>query len=239
MSGAREVLKKTAGIELLEIKVADKTRKLGFARFRGRIDRREFVEYMQRKYIHVYSLERTDRPLVQNLRELITRAEAAGDVTIDTGHAALAPALAALGILRAWRCQVRAANSQFAVIPRIERLFVVLDSHLALLAARGIPVPTPKPGDEAGRIPRSGRKLFRRWGYKGSELTATTRAIELPVFDHFVRELRKIEKEAAAVAQRVASKNERAARQHRKSSERARQLATLLRRGTAAMRFVD
>jgi len=233
------VLKKSAGIELLEIKSADKTRKLGFARFRGRIVRHEFIGRMNRESIHVYSLERTDRPLVQNLRERITRARAAGDLAIDTGQGALAPALVALGILRAWRGQVRRANSQFAVIPRIERLFVVLDLHLALLAARGIPVPTPKPGDEAGRIPRSGRKLFRLWRLDGRELTAVTRAIELPVFDHFVGELRKIEKAAAAVAGRVAGKNERAARQHRRSSERARQLAALIRRGTAALRFVD
>ena len=240
------------GVEVLTVGTALGNRDLGIARFQtpgtSTLTRPQIVQALAKKRIYVYSLEREDLGLESGLRLLAKTASAADLETLKLlSHRSATSILHVLAILRGFRKEVHAANSSFAVTPKIEALIRVVDTHVALLRARGIELESPADvkaeciKKERAALPARGFTASE-WNSSGQKLAAAARVMEIPAFEHYATTLRSIAAGAEAMTKKMAGGGRgraKARAQHAALADYAGQLAKLLDRSLEGMRLED
>jgi hypothetical protein len=200
------------------------------------LKREDLIKKLTTRHVFPYSLERTDRPLPESLRRLHASVRKDPHNTELSDHPAVARMLSALALLRGWRSNVRSANSEFAVTPRLDELLSFVETHISLLRKRGFVL--EKECMVSGReqldrkvdeiIHRKTGSLRKLWKGSNKALAAATRALEAPAFDYQIAELLKIAGEAEIMEKKIAKRIPRAAVQHRMTAAYARKMAEML-----------
>ena len=250
MPGARAALESLQGVEGLELSRPKKKHQIGVARFKMRREvaatREDIIAVLLTKKVHTYSIERVDLGLLRGLLRWAKHPESSGDDLKLLDHGAAESVLRAFAVLRGWREDVRSANSPFAVTPAVESLLLAVDAHAELLRARKLKldpdqrVRTECIGKRLVALPNERASARRRWSESGKKLAAAARLLEIPAFEHYVRELRVIEREAMAQALKItgdAPNRKRARVQHRALATHAAQMARLIDKSLAGMRL--
>ena len=200
------------------------------------LDREDLIARMVAKHVFLYSIERTDLTVPASLRAL--RASAVKDPRNQdlSDHTAVARALSALGLLRAWTAIVGSANSDFAVTPRLDGLTSTIHAHIRLLEKRGFTIEaktTQQPREAFDRsvqeiLDHKTQRIQKLWKFSARDLAEAARNIELTAFHYLVTELHKASEGAEAIAARVSDENPLAASQHRLTARYAMQMSRML-----------
>jgi len=220
---------------------------LGVAEFfvRGAhpIQREDLIKRLTTRHVFPYSLERTDRPLPESLRRLHASVSQDPHNMELSDHPAVARMLSALALLRGWRSNVRSANSEFAVTPRLDELLSLVETHISLLRKRGFVLEQECMVSARERLDRKVDEIIHRktgsvrklWKGSNKALAAAARAMEAPVFDYQIAELLKIAGEAETLVKKITKRIPRAAAQHRITAVYARRMAEMLTKARAGL----
>jgi hypothetical protein len=240
------VLEQIPGVTVTKASTAGQT-DLGVVEFfvqgTDPLKREDLIQKLTTRYVFPYSLERTDRPLPESLRRLHASVRKDPHNTELSDHPAVARMLSALALLRGWRSNVRSANSEFAVTPRLDELLNFVETHISLLRKRGFVLEQECMVSARERLDRKVDEIIHRktgslqklWKGSNKALAAATRAMEASAFDYQIVELLKIADEAETMVKKIAKRIPRAAVQHRITAAYARKMADMLTKARAGI----